>query len=293
VGILHAGYRAGLCSAVLFLLSAAGLKADSICYEFSSTWGVFGTVDLTTGAVSSLASYRYFEASLGVYDGSLYTATTAELYTVSTATGSIAPVDNDFGVHLADLGSTLSGLYGVGWGTGDGSSSSDLGVYSIDPSTGLAALVGLTGLGYNAGDYIGLSTNSSTLYFGDNNDLYTIATTTGAVTLVGSFGAGALPYEMGAMTTINGVLYGADVNNGMIDTINTSNGTAAPGAASKEIFGLAPDPLPSGGLAAPEPGSWSLLAAALGVLMVAKRKMKNRRTSSAPPAGSPPTVRSK
>jgi len=52
-------------------LIRAGLKADSICYEFSSTWGVFGTVDLTTGRGSSLASYRYFEASLGVYDGSV------------------------------------------------------------------------------------------------------------------------------------------------------------------------------------------------------------------------------
>ena len=275
---MNAGYRAGWCYAVLFILSASCLDADPICYEFSTTWGLFGTVDLTTGVATPLASYRYFEASLGVDNGSLYTATTGELYTVNTSSGSIVPVENDFGVHLADLGSTMSGLYGVGWGSSDGSSSSDLGLYTVDPSTGLATFVGLTGLGYNAGDYVGLSTNSSTLYFGDQNELYTIATTTGAVTPIGPFGAGALPYEMGAMTMINGVLYGADVNNRTIDTISTSTGTATPGPASGAIFGLAPDPLPSGVPRAPDPRSWSLTAAGLAVLMLVRRKMRNRRT---------------
>lgn len=268
MGILHARYRAGLYHAVPFLLFAAGLQADSTCYEISGYYDQFGTVDLTTGGITTIAteySYRY----LGVYNGSLYTANSGVLYTVNTSSGSLAQAENDFGVHVADLGSTLSGLYAVGYGTGDGSSSSDLGLYSVDPSTGLATRVGLTGLSNN-GD-IGLSTNSSALYFGDANELYTIATATGAVTLVGSFGTGANLYEMGGMTTVNGVLYGGDVNNLTIDTINTLTGAATPGHTSVAIYGLAPDPVPSGGSATQEPGSWSLLVAGVAGLMLAKR----------------------
>jgi hypothetical protein len=167
----------------------------------------------------------------------------------------------------------------VGWNqsTYDGSSQSDLGLYSIAPSTGSATLVGLTGLSYSV-DFpdIGLSTNSDTLYFGDVNELYTIATTTGAVTDVGSFGTGAVPYEMGALVVINGVLYGADINNHTIDTINPFTGAATPGATNNAtIYGLAPNPLPSGGPVAPEPGTWSLLAAGMVGLM-AKSKCRQK-----------------
>lgn len=276
MGIPKTGHRTALCCAALCLLSAPRLPADSLCYEIGTSWDQFGTVDLNTGAITPVSAPEYHEANLGVYDGALYTASSGELFTVNAATGSIAPalVSDQFNVRIVDMGSTLNGLYGVGYGTGDGTSSSDLGLYSISTVTGSATLVGLTGLA--ASTDIGLSTNSSALYFADANDLYTIATTTGAVTHIGSFGAGANSYQMGAMTTINGVLYGADINNFTIDTINTVTGAATPGATTGMIFGLAPDPLPSGGSGAPEPGSWSLLATGAAGLVAAKRKWRSR-----------------
>jgi hypothetical protein len=276
MGNPKAGCRILLYCAALCLLFAGDLRADTICYEISTSWDQFGTVDLDTGAVTAISAPEYHEANLGVNDGSLYTASSGELFTVNTATGSIAPasVENQFGMHLVDMGSTLDGLYGVGYGTDDGTSLSDLGLYSISTVTGSATLVGLTGLASNTD--VGLSTNSSTLYFGDGNDLYTIATTTGAAAHIGSFGAGTNTYQMGAMTTIDGVLYGADINNNTIDTINTITGAATPGAATRAIYGLVPDPLPSGGSSTPEPGSSSLLAAGTGALALAKRKMRSR-----------------
>jgi hypothetical protein len=260
---------------VLFLFSAAGLLADDIiAYDLSGYYHQFGTVDLTTGVVTATGALEQFETGLGVYSGSLYTASTSDLYQVNTSTGSLtAPID-PFGVHLVDLGSTLSGLYGVGYGTSDGSSMSDLGLYSINASTGLATLVGLTRLSYTAGEYVSLSTNSSTLYYGDANELYTIATTTGLAVAVGSFG-GSGNYQMEAMTMINGVLYGADANSKTIDTINIGTGLATLGPTSAVLYGLAPKPLPT----TPEPASCCLLAAGIAGLMVATRKMRNRRVT--------------
>jgi hypothetical protein len=281
VGILNAEHRAGLYCAALCLLSVASLKADSLCFEYSGYYRSFGTVDLDTGAISGAYPPLGNDIGLGVYGGSLYTANTGVLFTVNTAGPSVSPpAANNFGVRMVDLGSTLSGLYGLGWDqlTNDDSSQSDLGLYSIDPSTGLAALVGLTELSYSTFPDIGLSTNSDTLYFGDGNELYTIATTTGAVTDVGSFG-GAGSYQMGALVVINGVLYGADINNHTVDTINPFTGAATPGATiNLVIYGLAPNPLPSGGPEAEEPGTWTLLAAGAVGLMAAKRKMRDRRT---------------
>ena len=280
MGIPNARHRAGFCCAALCLLFVASLQADSLCFEFSGFSRSFGTVDLDTGAISGAFPPLGNDIGLGVYGGSLYTANTGVLYTVNTAGPSLPPpAANNFGIHMVDLGSTLDGLYGVGWdqSTYDGSSESDLGMYSIDPSTGLATLVGLTGLSYSVNfPNIGLSTNSDTLYFGDGTELYTISTTTGAYIDVGSFG-GSGSYEMSALLVINGVLYGADINNGSIDTINTATGAATPFVTNNvPIYGLALDPLPSGGPVTPEPGTWSLLAAATLGLMAAKKKCRQR-----------------
>ncbi len=259
--------RAVLRCAVLFLISTARLPAaDIIAYDLSGYYHQFGTVDLTTGVVSATGGLEQLETGLGVYDGSLYTASASDLYDVNTSTGSLAAPIDPLGVHLVELGSTLNGLYGVGYGTSDGSSLSDLGLYSINASTGLATLAGLTGLSYTAGEYVSLSTNSSTLYYGDANELYTIATTTGLAAAVGSFG-GSGNYQMESMTMINGILYGGDANNKTVDTINTGTGLATPGPTTAVLYGLAPNPLPT----TPEPGSCCLLAAGIAGLMVAKR----------------------
>lgn len=279
MGVLNAKHRVGVYGAALCLLSVASLQADSLCFEFGGYYHSFGTVDLDTGAISGAYPPLGNDIGLGVYNGSLYTANTGVLYTVNTAGPSLSPpAANNFGVKMVDLGSTLSGLYGVGWdqSTSDGSSQSNLGLYSIDPSTGLATLAGLTEINYSNSPNIGLSTNSDTLYFGNGSELYTIATTTGAVTDVGSFG-GAGSYQMGALVVINGVLYGADITNHTIDTINPFTGAATPGATNNlVIYGLAPNPLPSGATGAEEPGTWSLLAAGAVGLMAAKRKCRQR-----------------
>jgi hypothetical protein len=268
MGNPKAGCRILVYSAALCLLSAADLRADTICYEISGYYDQFGTVDLNTGAITTLDN-EYSYQHLAVNNSTLFTSNSGLLYSVNTSSGSLTPLADDFGVHMVDIGSTTSGVYGVGYGTGDGSSSSDLGLYAISSLTGLANLVGLTGLASNT--YMGLSTNSSTLYFGDANSLYTIATTTGVAKLAGSFGGGANLYEMGSMTMVGGILYGGDVDNGTIDTINPITGAATPGPISGAIYGLVQDPLPSGGSSTPEPGSSSLLAAGVAGLMMAKR----------------------
>ena len=174
---------------------------------------------------------------------------------------------------LTAFGSTTTGLYALG------GSSTDLTLFSINASTGVATAIGLTGLG--SGGAFSLSTNSSTLFFtqGSNSTLYTISTSTGASTSVGPLGGSE---QMGAMVFTGGTLYGNDGQplTNAISTINTSSGAATLGpnvtGAGSTLDGLAPDPL-SSSTAAPEPGTWLFLSCGLSAL--ALLRLRVRRTS--------------
>jgi hypothetical protein len=253
----------------LMFLSAVGLKAD-IAYAGLGS-GDFGTINLNTGVFTSLGSLGQTPAGLGVADGELFATSygNGTLYQVNPANGSLTQIGSPSGIfYSGGFGSTMSGLYAL-------AGSSDLELYSINPLTGAATPIGLTGI--SLGPWRDLSVNSGTLYYGNGADLYTLNTSTGAGTLVGAFGSGA---EIGALVTVGGILYGGDQGNATIDTINTSTGAATilPGTPVSDIWGLAPDPLPAGGgTATPEPGSYAALILAFGGVMLVARSHRAKQ----------------
>jgi len=203
---------------------------------------------------------------MAVAGGSLFAASyhtaSGTLFSVNPANGALISIGSASGVDFDDFGSTTSGLYAVSFGA-----TQDL--YSINPSTGSATLIGPTGLGY--GSWRGLSTNSGTLYFADGANLYTLNTTTGAATLVGAFGGSS---EMGVLLTEGGILYGGDDINNTVDTINISTGAATVGPSSGlsgSFYGLAPNPIPSS-TTTPEPGTWGMLAGGMAVMVLLRRR---------------------
>jgi hypothetical protein len=205
-------------------------------------------------------------ANGSIFATSYHTAN-GTLFQVNPANGMLTSIGTAAGIDYDDFGSTTSGLYVVSF-----SSTQDL--YSINPSTGMATLIGPTGLSY--GSWRGLSTNSSTLYFGDGPDLYTLNTSTGAATLVGAFGGSA---ETGVLLTEGGILYGGDDTNNRVDTINISTGAATLGPNpsanfSGSFYGLAPNPVPTG-TPTPEPGTWGLLGGGITALALFRRRLRS------------------
>jgi hypothetical protein len=254
--------------AVSLLLVPSAL-ADNTAYAGSSS-GTFGTMDLSTAVFTLEGNSGQTLAGLAVADGTIfatsYHTANGTLFEVNPATGGLTSIGTTAGVDYDDFGSTTTGLYVV-------SDSAIQDLYSIDPTTGAATLIGPTGLGY--GSWRGLSTNSSTLYFADGADLYTLSTTTGVATLVGAFGSSA---EMGVLLTEGGVLYGGDDTNNTLDTINISTGTATVGPAPSASFagafyGLAPYPVP-GATVTPEPATLSLLVMGISALALIRRRVR-------------------
>ena len=102
----------------------------------------------------------------------------------------------------------------------------DNSLYTIDPNTYNATLVGNTGVANGDFGDLAYDPGSQTAYWipgRGNNNLYTINLQTGAATLIGSHGVNdlfALAYD-----TATGTLY-ADATSGNFYSLNTSTGTA-------------------------------------------------------------------
>jgi hypothetical protein len=262
-------------SLMALFLTGTLAHADNIAYA-GAVNGSYGTVDLNTGVFTSLGSLGLTPSGMAVADGSLFVASyhtaNGTLSTVNPANGALTSVGAATGIVYDDFGSTTSGLYVVGL---------DTNLYSINPSTGAATLIGPTGLGL--GSWRSLSTNSGTLYFADGADLYTLNTGTGAATLVGAFGGSS---EMSVMILEGGVLYGADSIHNTIDTINASTGAATVGPSSTAgatIWGLAPNPIPAASpTQTPEPGAWGLLASGITALALLRARAFRRPQCSKP-----------
>jgi hypothetical protein len=253
--------------ATLFVFAVAA-RADSIAYEISSGRD-FGTVDLNTGSYTAIGTTPNNPVlGLAEFNGKLYTvgyAGGAALYRVNTATANFTPVGTGLasGASFDLFGATNSGLYAIGSASYNGSLTTLL--YSINPATGSATIIGPTLPVAAAAGVESLSNGSNTLYLTIGSLLYVLDTTTGGYTLVGN----GFPFEAVATTFEDGSLFGAHNSPCCsFDTINTS--TAAATLLSNEVNGpvgglvsaLAPDS-PASSSVAPEPSTLGLFGAAL------------------------------
>lgn len=241
---------------------SCSLKADNTAYFLGGS-GEFGTIDLNTGAYTSLGNTGQTLAGLATVNGTLYGASyntaNGTLYSVNSANGSLSAIGASSLVYSL-IGSTVGGgIYAI---------DSHFNLYSINTTTGAATFIGSTGLP-NLGAWNGLSDGSGTLYLSAGTNLYTLNTTTGTATLVGNMG-GPL---VGALVVEGGVLYGGENSPGVqVDTINTSTGVATAGPAltgtPANFFGLAPTSVP-------EPSVASLVVIGIGFFLFFFRR-KNR-----------------
>ena len=244
---------------MIVAMGCATLHAGNIAYIVTGN-ATFGSVDLDTGIYTSIGSQAQQLAGLGVSGGNLYGVLYGgnTLYQVDPATAALTTIGNAL-VNFQDFGSTTSGLYAIG---------ADTNLYSINASNAAPTLVGATGLSI-AGVTLGLSTNSSTLYYTNGTNLYTLSTTTGAATLVGATGV-----RIGGMVFEGGSLWGGVESPLSFDTLNTSNGSAtfvSNDSNGAITYGLAPN---AGAAGAPEPGTWGMLAAGMGSLALLRKRTR-------------------
>ncbi len=261
------------CGMALLLTPPQVAKADPIAYEVTTEvatpFSQFGTVDLATGAFKQTSVLGFVPTGISRIGSSLYTSTfTGTAFgQINPVTGAVTTISNTGlggGEYLA-MGSTLTTIYAL-----DGS----FNLYTVNPLTGAATLVGPTGL--VLGLAYQLSTGSSALYFGDNNEIYSLNTSTGAPTAIGSTllpvgGIDGLVFEHGGLyagyTTDGsppGSIYSIDPATGAATFIATQ--TAATGL----VYGLAPAPIP-------EPSSLALLGLAALAFVIRRPKIPARR----------------
>jgi len=258
----HMLQRLLFCLGMAGVIAAPALWADNIAWEVTST-SQFGTMDLNTGVFTLIGSQTAQLSGLGVLSGTLYGGASVgnTLYSVNTTTGALTSIGTG-SITYVDFGSTLTGLYAIGL---------DSSLYSINAATGAATLIGATGLNI-AQKTIGLSTNSSTLYYSWGGKLYTLNTATGAPTLLGTTGVD----DNGALVLEGGSLWGGTNFPLSVGTINTSTASestvATVSGTTSLFFGLAPGPVQMSGT--PEPSTWLLLASSLGALRCLRRSRR-------------------
>jgi hypothetical protein len=241
----------------LMAASAVTVLADISAYEEVGNTS-FGTLDLNTGVYTQIGVSGLLLSGLGEVNGVVYGGAEESnvLYSVNTSTGALTAIGTNNVMLYGDTGSTLTGLYAIG---------RDSFLYSINVSTGAATQIGY--LGTPIGGVIGMSSNSSTLYYTSDDNLYTVNTTTGAATLVGSTGS-----LIGAMVTVNGTLYAGVESPLLVDTLNPATavlttGPAETGAPS-DFWGLVPESV------TPEPGYSTLVGLGIAILVLLRRRMK-------------------
>ncbi len=167
----------------------SALRADTLAYAMGFG-GYFGTVDLNTGIFTRTWTALVSVSGLAAYNGNLYGIDhgLSTLIQINPATGAVTYAPTPYNLNEAGFGSTTAGLFLIQAGA-------PTNLYSINPTTGAATLIGPTGITSQGGNgVLSVSNDSSTLYWSVTsntvafqNFLYRINTTTGAATLVGSW----------------------------------------------------------------------------------------------------------
>ena len=210
-------------------------RADDYAYETTGS-AQFGIIDLTTGVFTQFGNSSIPVIGLGVYGANLYGPGlhSGTLYEVNRANGTLTAIGNAPFIYRG-FGSTKSGLYGF---------DQEMNLYSINPTTGAATLIGPTGLS-NPGGF-GVSTGSATLYItptpegSRRTSLYSVDTATGSATPIGYPGF----YGSGASVFVNGTLYAGAFSPLAVYTLNTQAGVgrlvAHVSGTGSYFYGLAP-----------------------------------------------------
>ncbi|MCC6393675.1 MAG: PEP-CTERM sorting domain-containing protein [Bryobacterales bacterium] len=248
--------------AMATLCAPGAASAASLVYV-TTTNQAFGTLDLDTGVFTQTGFNSAYLHGLGSLGGTLYGAgNDGNLYSVNTTNGSlslIAPLSTD----IWELGSTTSGLYGLG--------PNYTNLYSIDAATGVATLLGPTGIVIATTG--GFSAGASALYLMISSpgasSLYSLNTATGAGTLIGASSPGVC---LKNMAEVNGVLYSASgycFLGSKTFAVNPTNGASsflATVSGFDDILGMAPVADASG---VPEPSTGAMLL--LGIVALRRR----------------------
>ncbi len=190
-------------------------SAQTTVYAMTNA-GVFGTLNLSSGAFTQLGNPGLSPAGMGGLGSNLFIASEGSdvLYLVDLANGSITPVGSGSATY-DDLGSTTAGLYAL---------DTNWELYSVSSANGSTTMIGATGFG-PCSNAASMSADGSALYAtcdnGSGSILYSLNTTTGAATAIGNTGL----TRIDSMVFANGLLYAAP-HNGTLYTLNTSTGAA-------------------------------------------------------------------
>ena len=144
-------------------------------------------------------------------------------------------------------------------------------LYTVNPTTGAASLVGAVGVTFAVTGFYGLNFGpDGDLYGSYNGSLYRINTSTGAGTFVGSYQNGV---QLSTLFEANGSLYG--ISTDQLYTINTSTGAATDTGVNTHSLNVGNFTAATELAATPEPGS--LAAVALGLCMGARKLSRKLR----------------
>ncbi len=161
----------------------------------------------------SLGNSGLTPSGMGELGSNLYIGSAKTLYQVNLSNGTLTAIGNA-SITYRGFGATTSSLYAI--------SESTYNLYSINAATGVATLIGPTGLGL-AGAAVAMSAKAGALYAtvdsGGGSILYSVSTSTGAAAMIGNTGLS----QIGSMVYQNGLLY-AGTEGGALYTLDPATG---------------------------------------------------------------------
>jgi hypothetical protein len=281
VRLLSAGLSAAL--------AAVPVCADQLYSVFYDNR--FGTIDSATGAFTQIGTLPIAQSAGIAYDnGSLFAQSIqSELIHIDPLSG-VSSIIGSSAMPLSSVGFAggLDGLFEV-------DTLSNL--YSINPGTGAATLVGATGLVANYGDWdTSLSDSGAGLYFtegggGAIDELYELDPITGVATDLGSTGVTGIAGSAIVDGDLELFQYNQSTDYIYVAPLGSTDFTAGPVLSARIVDGgtviETPEDNSGQSLATPEPLSSLLIGSGLfGLGFFARRKMWGRASTL------PPTFRS-